>query len=59
MNQMKLLLDQVIQFSNDTGMKFGQSKCSHMIVERGKRPTATEPITITNYQHPHEGGSFI
>ena len=28
MNQMKLLLDQVTQFSNNVGMKFGQSKCS-------------------------------
>ena len=28
MNQMKLLLDQVTQFSNDVGMKFGQSYCS-------------------------------
>ena len=28
MNKWKLLLDQVIQFSNDVGMKFGQSKSS-------------------------------
>ena len=48
MNQMKLLLDQVSQFSNDIGMKFGLSKCSYMVVERGKITAATEPITINN-----------
>ena len=45
---MKLLLDQVTQFSNDIGMKFGQSKCSYMVVERGKITAATERITINN-----------
>ena len=29
-------------------MKFGQSKCPDMVVERGKIPAATEPITINN-----------
>ena len=48
MNQMKLLLDQVTQFSNDIGMKFGQSKCSYMVVERGKITASTEPIMINN-----------
>ena len=43
---MKLLLDQVTQFSNDVGMKFGQSKCSYMVVGRGKITATTEPITI-------------
>ena len=45
---MKLLLDQVSQFSNDIGMKFGQPKCPDMVVERGKITAATEPITINN-----------
>ena len=45
---MKLLLDQVTQFSNDIGMKFGESKCSFMEVERGKVITSTEPIIINN-----------
>ena len=31
-----LLLDQVTQFSNDIGMKFGELKCLYMVVERGK-----------------------
>ena len=48
MNQMKLLLDQFTQFSNDIGMKFGQSKCSYMVVEKAKITAATEPITINN-----------
>ena len=47
-NQMKLLLDQVPQFSNDIGMKFGQSKCSYMVVEKGKTTAATVPITINS-----------
>ena len=45
---MKLLLDQVTQFSNDIGMKFGQSKCSYMVVENRKITAATESITINN-----------
>ena len=48
MNQMKLLLGQVTQFSNDIGMQFGQSKCSYIVVERGKITAATEPIAINN-----------
>ena len=48
MNQMKLLLDQVTQFSNDIGMKFGQSKCSYMVLEKGKVTAGIEPITINN-----------
>ena len=60
MNQMKLLSDQVTQFSNDIGIKFGQSKCSYMVVERGKITAATDPITINNVNlQPHEGGRFI
>ena len=47
-NQMKLLPDQVTQLSNDIGIKFGQSKCSYMVVERGKITAATNPITINN-----------
>ena len=48
MNQMKLLLDQVTQFSNDIGMKFGQSKCSYMVVERRKITAATKSLSINN-----------
>ena len=29
-------------------MKFGQSKCSYMVVDRRKITAATEPITINN-----------
>ena len=31
------------QISNDIGMKFGQSKCSYIVVERQKVTAATEP----------------
>ena len=48
MNQMKLLLDQVTQISNDIGMKFGQSKCSYMVDEKGKITAGIDPITINN-----------
>ena len=48
MNKIKLLFDKVTQFSNDIGMKIGQSKCSYIVVERGKITAATEPITINN-----------
>ena len=48
MNQTKLWLDQVNQFSNDIGIKFGQSKCSYVVVQREKVTTATEPITVNN-----------
>ena len=48
MNQIKLQLYQIAQFSNDTGMKFGHSKCSYMVVEIGKITAATEQITINN-----------
>ena len=47
-NQTKLLLDQVSQFSNDIGMEFGQSRCSYKVVEKGKITAATAPITIRN-----------
>ena len=48
MNQIKLLLDQGTQFSNDVDMKFRQSKCSCMVAERGKVTTANESNTINN-----------
>ena len=36
MDTMKLLLDLVIQSSKDIGMKFGESKCAYLLIERGK-----------------------
>ena len=41
-------------------MKSGLSKCSYMIVERGKVTAATEPITINNFNiNPmKEGDSY-
>ena len=36
MNSMKFLLDLVTQFSEDIGMKFGESKCAYLQIERGR-----------------------
>ena len=36
MSQMRQLLDQVTRFSRDIGVKFGESKCTYIITERGK-----------------------
>ena len=33
---MRQPLDQVTQFSRDIGMKFGESKCVYMVIERGE-----------------------
>ena len=45
---MILPLDQVTQFSNDSGMKFGEWKYSYLVAERGKATATTEPIVINN-----------
>ena len=34
MNNMKFLLDQITTFSNDIGMKFDESKCAYMVIEK-------------------------
>ena len=33
-NQMKVLLDKVTKFSNDIGMKFGESKCAYLVINK-------------------------
>ena len=33
---MRQPLDQVTQFSRDNGIKFGESKCVSMVIERGE-----------------------
>ena len=48
MSQRKLLLGWVTQFSNDIGMKFGESKCSYTVVDRRKVIVFTKPIVINN-----------
>ena len=48
MNNMKLLLDQVTTFSNDIGMKFSESKCTYMVIEKGTFIEKKEPIIINN-----------
>ena len=35
--KLKALLEIVISFTNDVGMKFGENKCAYNVTERGKR----------------------
>ena len=48
MNSMKLLLNQVTTFSDDIGMKFGESKCAYIVIEKGTLIEKKEPIIINN-----------
>ena len=48
LNQMKLLLDLVTQFSNDIGMKFGESECAYQAIDKGKIIESKGPIIINN-----------
>ena len=48
MNQMTQLLDQVTHFSRDIAMKFGESKCAYMVIERGEINEQVEPIVMNN-----------
>ena len=45
---MRQLLDQVTQLSRDMGMKFGESKCAYMVIERGKIIEQFEPIVMND-----------
>ena len=45
---MRQLLDQVTQFSRDTGMKFRKSKCAHMLIERGEIVEQVEPTVMND-----------
>ena len=45
---MKLLVDLVTQFSKDIGMKFGESKCAYLQIERGRIKVNFENIKINN-----------
>ena len=36
MNEVKKQLDLVTRFSQDIGMKFGQDKCAHLVIEKGQ-----------------------
>ena len=55
MNSMKLLLDLVTQFSKDIGMKFGESKCAYLQIERGRINVNSEYIKINNLNIPTFG----
>ena len=49
MNSMKLLLDPVMQSLQDIGMKFGESNCADLQIERGQTTVNSENIKITNF----------
>ena len=44
----KKLLEVVTTFSKDINMQFGVEKCAYIYIERGKRKTLGEKITIPN-----------
>ena len=46
MSSAKTLLDLVTTFSQDIGMKFGESKCSYLMIERGKQKCTTEKLEM-------------
>ena len=46
MSSAKTLLDLVTTFSQDTGMKFGESKCAYLMIERGKQKCTTEKLEM-------------
>ena len=48
MNTMKLLLDLATQFLKDIVMKFGESKCAYLQIERGGTKVNSENIKINN-----------
>ena len=56
---MKLLLDLATQFSKDIGMKFGESKCAYLQIERGRIKVNSENTKINNLniQQVKEGES--
>ena len=60
MNQMKVLLDQVTQFSNDIGMKFGELKCAYLVIDKGRIIQNIEPIVMNEVtiQPMKEGESY-
>ena len=42
MSSAKTLLDLITTFSQDTGMKFGESKCAYLMIEREKQKCMTK-----------------
>ena len=46
MSSAKTLLDLVTTFSQDIGMKFGESKCAYLMIERGKQKCTTEKLEM-------------
>ena len=50
LNNLKLLLDIVIIFSKDIGMKFGLNKCAYIYTERGRRKSLGDKIVINEVE---------
>ena len=46
MSSAKTLLDLVTTFSQDIGMKFEESKCAYLMIERGKQKRTTEILEM-------------
>ena len=46
MSSVETLLDLVTTFSQDIGMKFGESKCAYLMIECGKQKYTTEILEM-------------
>ena len=55
-----LMLKTVTQYSNDVGMKFGESKCACQVIERGKRKAQdkTHEINGLKIQENQAGDNY-
>ena len=60
LDQSKLQLDIVTQFSKDIGMEFGEDKCGYVYIEKGKRKSQGKAITMNgiNIKELEEGASY-
>ena len=60
LDQSKLQLNIVTQFSKDIGMEFGEDKCSYIYIERGKKKTQGELIKVNEVtiKELEEGESY-
>ena len=60
LNNLKLLLDIVITFSKDIGVKFDLNKCAYIYTERGRRKSLGDKIVINEIEISElEEGGFI
>ena len=63
MSDMKAMLNLVTTFSNDIGMKFGESKCCYVVVKRGKAMKNTDALLVNGLKlspiGPHDSYRYL